>query len=159
MMSNVFLKVRAVYFKADSTISGAFQCSACLVGAPPACTSSTIDFLGVEGPFLNEVDPSRVVWRNCHLAGCAGAFSQLRKCFSKLLARLMALPQWEHLSFLMGGSQWCCLSAALLKKNLCSVLGSFYWTLHRLFDLLHVHRSSSWASVKILLQSIAVDLI
>ena len=29
LLLNVFLKVRAVYFKADSTISSAFQCSAC----------------------------------------------------------------------------------------------------------------------------------
>ena len=44
LLSNVFLKVRVVYLKANSTILGAFQCSACLVGAPPTCTSSTINF-------------------------------------------------------------------------------------------------------------------
>ena len=55
LLLNAFLKVRAVYFKADSTISGAFQCSACSAGAPPTCTSSTINFLGVERPFSNEV--------------------------------------------------------------------------------------------------------
>ena len=59
LLLNVFLKVRAVYFKAESTISGAFQCSACSAGAPPTCTSSTISFLGVEDPFLDEVVPSR----------------------------------------------------------------------------------------------------
>ena len=61
LLWNAFLKVRAVYFKADSTTSGAFQCSACSPGAPPTCTSSIINFLGVEGPFSNEVGPSRVV--------------------------------------------------------------------------------------------------
>ena len=59
---NVFLKARPVYFKVDSTISGAFQCSACSTAAPTPCTSSTINFLGVEGPFLNEVGQSRVIW-------------------------------------------------------------------------------------------------
>ena len=38
LVSNIFLKVRAVYFKVDSTISGAFQCLTCLSGAPPTCT-------------------------------------------------------------------------------------------------------------------------
>ena len=61
LVLNVFLKVRAVYFKVDSTISDAFQCSTCSAGALPTCTSSTINFLGVEGPFLHEVGPSRVV--------------------------------------------------------------------------------------------------
>ena len=99
LLLNVFLKIRAVYLKADSTISGAFQCSACSAGAPSTCTSSTINFLGVEGPFSDEVGPSRAVWRNCRLVGCVGAFSQLLKCFSKLLARLMVSPQWVHFSF------------------------------------------------------------
>ena len=35
LLWNVFLKVGAVYFIADSTISGVFQCSACLVGHSP----------------------------------------------------------------------------------------------------------------------------
>ena len=61
LMLNAFLKVRAVYFKADSTISGAFQCSACSAGAPTTCTSFTINFLGVDGPFSNAVGSSRVV--------------------------------------------------------------------------------------------------
>ena len=61
LLLNAILKVRTVYFKADYTISGAFQCSACSAGAPPTCTSSTINFLGVEGPFSNAVGPSRVV--------------------------------------------------------------------------------------------------
>ena len=107
LLLNVFLKVRAMYFKADATISGASQSSACLSGAPPTCTSSTMNFLGVEGPFLDEVGSSRVVWSNCCLEGYIGGFSQLPKCFSKLLAGLMALPKLGHLSFLMGGSQWC----------------------------------------------------
>ena len=84
LLLNVFVKVRAVYFNADSTISGAFQCSACSAGAPPTCTSSTISFWGVEGPFLDEVGPYRVVWRNCWLAECVGALSQLLNCISKL---------------------------------------------------------------------------
>ena len=61
LLLNAFLKVKAVYFKVDSTISGAFQCSACSAGAAPTWTSSTISFLGVEGPFSNVVGPSRVV--------------------------------------------------------------------------------------------------
>ena len=44
LLSNVFLKVRVVFFKADATILDAFQCSACLVVAPSTCTSSTINF-------------------------------------------------------------------------------------------------------------------
>ena len=60
--------------KADSTISCAFQCLACPAGAPPTCTSSKINFLGVEGPFSNAVDPFRVVWRNGCLLGYVGAF-------------------------------------------------------------------------------------
>ena len=60
-----------MYFKAYSTISGVFQCSAYLVGALPTCISSTINFLGVEGPSLDEVGPSR---HNCCLTGCVGAF-------------------------------------------------------------------------------------
>ena len=122
LLLNVFLKMRAMYFKADSNISGAFQCSACSSGAPHTCTSSTINFLVVEGPFLDEVGPSRDAWYNCCLAGCVRAFSQLLKCFSKLLAWLMVLPQWGHFYFLMGGSQWCCLIAASLKKNLVHLL-------------------------------------
>ena len=60
LLLHAFLKVRAVYFKADST-SGVFQYSVCLAGAPPTCNFTTIAFLGVEGPFSNEVSPSRVV--------------------------------------------------------------------------------------------------
>ena len=91
LLSNVLLKVRTVHFKADSTISGAFQCLACSAGAPLICTSSTINFLGVERPFLDEVGPSSVVWRNCRVARCVGAFSQLLKWFSKLLAWIKEL--------------------------------------------------------------------
>ena len=122
LVLNAFLKVRAMYFKADSTISGAFQCSTCLAGAPRSCTSSTINSFGVEGPFSDEMGPPRIVWRNCHLAGCVGAFSQLLKRFSKLLTRLMDLPQWGHFSVLMGSSQQCCLSAASFEKNLVHLL-------------------------------------
>ena len=61
LLLNVFLKVRAMYFKVGSTISGAFEGSASLVGSPPTCTSSTVNFLGVEGLFLDEVSPSSVV--------------------------------------------------------------------------------------------------
>ena len=43
LMLNAFLQARVVYFKTDSTILGTFQCSACSVGAPPTCTSSTTD--------------------------------------------------------------------------------------------------------------------
>ena len=35
LLLNVFLKVRSMYFKADSSILGDFQCSACSAGAPP----------------------------------------------------------------------------------------------------------------------------
>ena len=61
LMSNIFLKVRVVYFKENFTISGGFQCLACSVGAPSTCYSSTINFLGIEGPFLDEVGPSSSV--------------------------------------------------------------------------------------------------
>ena len=122
LLLNLFLKVRLVYFKGDSTISGTFQCSACSAGEPLTCTSSTINFLGVEGPFLDEGGPSRAVWRNCRLAVCVGVFSQLLKSFSKLLGRLIVLIQWWDFSFLMGSSQWCCLSTASLEKNLVHLL-------------------------------------
>ena len=115
LLLNLFLKVRVAYFKANSTTSSAFQCSACSTGASPNSTSSTINILNLEGPFFDEMGSSSVVWRDCHFAGCVGAFSQLLKCFSKLLARVMALPQLGHFSFLMGGSQWCYLSAASLE--------------------------------------------
>ena len=61
LLVNAFLKVRAVYFKADSTISGAFQSSTYSAGAPPNCTSFIINFRGVDGPFSNGVGPSKVV--------------------------------------------------------------------------------------------------
>ena len=101
LLLNDFLKVRAMCFKVDSTTSGAFQCSTFSAGALRTCTSSTINFLGVKGPLLDEVGPSRVVWCNCRLAGDVGAFSQLFKCFSKLLAQLIVLLQWVHFSFLI----------------------------------------------------------
>ena len=61
LLLNAFLKVRAKSFKADSAISGAFRCSACLEGTPLTCTTSTFNFVGAEGPFFNKVDPSGVV--------------------------------------------------------------------------------------------------
>ena len=168
LLLNAFLKVRVVYFKADSTISGAFQCSACSAGAPPICTSSTINFLDVEGSCSNEVGPSRVVWRNYRLLGCVGSFSQLLKCFSKLLARLMALLQWRHFYFSIWGSQWCCLRVAPFEKNLvhllylCLVLSIKHFigrSSYRISSSVAVNMASSWSSVKFLLQSIVVDLI
>ena len=75
LLLNAYLKVRAMYFKADSTISRAFQCSACSAGAPPPCTYLTINFFGVKGPFCNEVGPSRVVWRSCCLLELSHNFS------------------------------------------------------------------------------------
>ena len=138
LLLNVFLKVRAMYFKADSTISGALQCSACLVGEPPTCSSSTINFIGIESPFLDEVVTTSVLWRNCCLAECLGAFSQLLKYFSKLSSQLMALLQWVHLSFFDGR-----FAVALLERTECGtllalVLGFLYWTLHRFLDLSHL---------------------
>ena len=47
LLLNVFLKVRAVYFKADSTVSGISQSSACSGGAPRTYTFFTIKFLGL----------------------------------------------------------------------------------------------------------------
>ena len=91
LVLNAFLKVRVVYFKAEFTISGTFQRSTCSAGATPTCTPYTISFLGVEGPFLEEVGPFMVFWCNCCLAGCVIAFSQLLKRFSSLIARLIAL--------------------------------------------------------------------
>ena len=123
LLLNIILKVRAVYFKADSTVSGTFQCSTCLVSAPLFCPASTINFLDVKGPFSDEVGPCRVIWRNCCLIGSVGPFSQILK----LLAQLMALRQWGRFSFLMGGSQWCCLSKASLEKNLVHLLHLFWF--------------------------------
>ena len=139
----------------DSTISGAFQGSV-------YCTSSTINFLGVECPFSDDVGSSTVVWYNCCLAGCVEDFSQLLKCFSKLLARLMALPRWGHFSFLMGVSQWCYLSAASFEKSLVHLLhicvGFFKHSIKHsnVFSMYHISSSvvanmaSSWALVKVL---------
>ena len=79
LLLNVFLKVRAVYFKVGSTISGTFQCLACSAGGPPTYPSSIINFLGVEGLFSDEMGPSRAVQCNCRLAGCVRNFSQLLK--------------------------------------------------------------------------------
>ena len=47
------------------------------------------------------------------------------------------------------GSQWFCLRAASLEGNwvFILVLGSFYWTLHRLFDLSYLlvsHRKNGF---------------
>ena len=58
---NVFLKARGVYFKAESLASGPLECSACSAAGPPNCTSYTINFVGVEGPFSDEVSPSTAV--------------------------------------------------------------------------------------------------
>ena len=114
LLSNVFLKVRAVYFNVVSFISGAFLCSAFSIRALHTCTSSTINFVGVEGSFLDEVDPCSTVWCNCYLAGCVRAFLQLLKCFYRLLVQLMALPQWGHFVGEESGTL------------LASVLGFFY---------------------------------
>ena len=127
-----------------------------------------IRFLSVEGPFSDEVGSSRAVLRNFHLAECVGAFSQLRKCFSKLLAWLMVLPQWRHFPFLMGSSQWCCLSAALLEKSLvhllylCCVLSIKHYigcSIYRISSSVTANMASSWSSVTVLLHPIVVDLI
>ena len=124
--------------------------------------------LSVEGPFSDEVGSSRAFWRNCPLAGCVGAFSQLRKCFSKLLARLMVLPQWRHFPFSMGSSQWCYLSVALLEKNLvhllylCCVLSikhSIGCSFYRICTSVAANMASSWSSVTVLLLPIVADLI
>ena len=61
LLLNFFLKVGAVYFIADATISVLFECSACSKGASSTYTSSTVNFLGAERPFLDEVGPSSVV--------------------------------------------------------------------------------------------------
>ena len=57
----ILLKVRAVYFKADSSILGSLQCLLCSAGAPSTRASSTINFLDVGILFLDEVDPLRAV--------------------------------------------------------------------------------------------------
>ena len=157
-----------MYFKVEFTISGAFQCSACSAGAPPTYTFSTINFLGVEGPFSDEVGSFRAAWRDFHLAWCVGAFLQLLKSFSMLLAELVVLPKWEHFSFLMGGSLWCYLNAASLEKNLvhllhlCLVLSkknSIGCSVCRISSSVAVNMASNWSSIKVLLQPIVVDLI
>ena len=76
--------MRVMHFKTDSTISGAFQCSACSARAPPTCTSSIINFLGNEGPFSNEVGPPKVIWRNYHFLGCVGASQRLLQVISTI---------------------------------------------------------------------------
>ena len=101
LLLNAFLKVRAMNFNADPSISGAFQCSVCSAATPPTCISSTINFLAAEGPFSNEMNPYRVVCRNCQFLWCVRAFLQLLKCFSKLLIRLMVLMQWGHFPILI----------------------------------------------------------
>ena len=128
LLSNVFLKVIAVYFKADSTISGAFQCSACSVGAPPTHTPSTINFLGVKGPFLDQLSPYSIVWGNCCLTGRIGAYSQLLKCFSKLLPWLVVLPLWKHFSFcrkIRSGTAWAQLHWRRIWHFSCTCVGFF----------------------------------
>ena len=101
LLLSAFLKVRAMNFNVNSSISSAFQCSVCSAAKPPTCISSTVNFLAAESPFSNEVNPSRVVCRNCQFLGCIGAFSQFLKCFSKLLIRLMVLLQWGHCPILI----------------------------------------------------------
>ena len=142
LLLNAFLKVRAVYFKADSTISGAFQCSACSADGAPTCTSSTINFLGVEGLFSNAVGPSRVIWHDGHLLRCVGAFSQLLKCFSKLLGWLMVLLQLGV--FLLLGLKFtlvlveCSFDWEKSATPLAFVFGSFNQIFHWLLNLLHL---------------------
>ena len=133
VVSSVFLKVRAVYFKADFTISGSFQCSASSVGAPVTYTSSTINFLDVEGPFFHEVGPSSVVWFNCCLPGYAGAFLQLLKCSSKLLAHFDYFTTLGAFPLLDGRFAVVLLDHSFAGEEsgtlFALVLGFFYWTL------------------------------
>ena len=79
-----------ILFLVPSNIQHVQQVHHPLTPSPPSIS---------EGPFSHEVGPSRVVWRNCCLARYVGAFSQLLRCFSKLLARLIVLPQREHFEF------------------------------------------------------------
>ena len=95
LLLNAFLKVRAVYFKADSTISGAFQCSACSAGAQPTCTFFTINFLGVEGPFSNAVSAilgRSFIWEKSGtpLAFVFGSFNQTFHWLLNLLHLLIS---------------------------------------------------------------------
>ena len=140
LMLNVLLKKKAVYLNANSPISGAFWCSACSVGVPSTCTFSTMNFLGVERSFTDEVGPSR---RNCCLTGCVGDFSQLLKCFSKLLAQLMVLPLWVT-TFLLSDGRF---TVVLLEHNfigeesgtpIAFKFGSFYRTFHWLLNIFHL---------------------
>ena len=138
LVLNAFLKVKAVYFKVDSTIFRC-QCSTYSAGAPRTCTSSTINFLGAEGPFLDEVGSSRVIWCNCCLAECVGAFSQLLKCFSKLLTWLIVFLQWGGHFFLFDGRFTVLLlqpsfvgkkSCTPLAFVVCSLDQTFCWSLN-----------------------------
>ena len=97
--------------------------------------------LSVEGPFSDEVGSSRAFWRNCPLAGCVGAFSQLRKCFSKLLA-IDGFTTVKAFPFFNGK-----LTVVLFERSfvgeesgtpLVFVLCSFYQTFHWLLSLSHL---------------------
>ena len=167
LLLNAFLKVRAMYFKADSTDSGAFP----MLIMFSRCTTHLHflhnQFLRCEGPFSNEVGPSRFVWHSCHLLGSVWAFSQLLQCFSKLLAWLMVLLQQGQFSFLIWGSQWCCLSAASFEKNLphllhlCLILSikhSIGCTICCISSSVAGNMALSWLLFKLLLQCIIVDL-
>ena len=122
--------------------------------------SRCINFLAVYGPFSKAVGPFRVVWHNCSLLGCVGAFSQLLKCFSKLLARLKVLLQLGHFSFLIWCSHCYCLSAGSFEKNLvrllhlCLVLSIKHptgFSICCISSSVAVNMASSWSSVKFLL--------
>ena len=169
LLLNAFLKVKAVYFKLESTISDFFYFD---VQHAHWCTTH-LHFLhhqlfGVEGPFLEEVVSSSVFWRNCHLAGCVEAFSQILKCFFKLLAQLMVLLQYGRFFLLMVGSQWCCFSTASLEKNLAHLLHfrlvlsikySISSSIYRISSSALLNMPLSWSSIKVLLQLVIVGLI
>ena len=143
LMLSAFLKLKAVYFKVEFTISDFFYFD---VQHAHWCTSHLHllhhQLFDVEDPFLEEVVTSSVFWRNCHLAGCVGVFSLLLKCFFKLLAQLMVLLPYGHFSFFDGRFTVVLLQHSATGEKPCTPLafavGSFDQIFHRFLNLPHL---------------------
>ena len=135
-----FWRWEPCFFKVDSTILGTFQSSSFSVGAPSICTSSTIKFLGVEGPFLDEMGSSNIVCCNCCLEECRS----LLAISSVLLEVISAIDSFTTVGafiLLDGRFMVVLLEYCFVGKEsgtlFAFVLGSYYQTLHWLLNLLH----------------------